>query len=112
MRLPARVAVLRSLGAEILFSVGAGGTNDFTNIGNLLNGQLPRPGNPLYDNFSALKRAILAGGGDIDGIDFDNEDYPDVSVMVNFGRCSSRGWPPSSPRRDPGGTRTPSAAAW
>lgn len=86
MRLPAKVAALRSFGQEIIFSVGAGGTNDFTNIAKWLNGQVPPPGNPLYDNFNALRRAIQAGGGDIDGIDFDNEDNPDVTVMVNFGR--------------------------
>src|SRR4029077_1090971 len=41
--LPARVARLRQAGVEIIFSVGAGGTKDFTNIGNLLNGS---PGDP------------------------------------------------------------------
>jgi hypothetical protein len=86
MGLPDTVATLRGTGAEIIFSVGAGGTNDFTNIGNLLNGRVPGPGNPLYDNFSALRRAILAEGGDIDAIDFDNEDNPDAAVMANFGR--------------------------
>jgi hypothetical protein len=86
MGLPATVAALRGTGAEIVFSVGAGETSDFTNIGRLLNGQVPGPGNPLYDNFSALKRAIMAGGGDIDGVDFDNEDNLDAAVMVLFGR--------------------------
>ena len=86
MGLPGIVAVLRATGKEIIFSVGAGGVDDFTNIGNLLNGQVPGPGNPLYDNFSALRHAILGSGGDIDAIDYDNEDNPDVSVMVNFGR--------------------------
>jgi hypothetical protein len=86
MRLPHTVAALRSYGAEILFSVGSGGATDFTNIGKLLNGQVVGPGNPLYDNFNALRGAMLASGGDIDGIDYDNEDNMDPSVMVNFGR--------------------------
>jgi hypothetical protein len=46
----------------------------------------------IYDNFKALKKAMTDAGGDIDAIDFDNEDYmfsqtpPSPSdVMVNFG---------------------------
>jgi hypothetical protein len=85
MNLPTRLAQLRQAGAEIIFSVGAGGTQDFTNIGNLLNGQPAGPGNALYDNFQALKQAMVAAGGDIDAIDFDNEDNLNVGVMVNFG---------------------------
>ena len=84
--LPARLAQLRKAGIEIIFSVGAGGTSDFTNIGNLLNGQPGQPGNPVYDNFKAVKDAMkTASGGDIDAIDFDNEDNMDAGVMVNFG---------------------------
>ena len=83
--LPARVARLRQAGVEIIFSVGAGGTKDFTNIGNLLNGSPGGPSNPVYDNFKALKDAMKAGGGDIDAIDFDNEDKLDANVMTNFG---------------------------
>ena len=83
--LPARLARLRNAGMEIIFSVGAGGTSDFTNIGNLLNGNPAGPGNPLYDNFNALKQAMKAGGGDIDAIDFDNEDNMNSDVMINFG---------------------------
>jgi hypothetical protein len=86
MGLPGTVAQLRGTGVEIVFSVGAGGVEDFTHIAALLNDGVPGPGNALYDNFNALKRAMLAAGGDIDGIDFDNEDNLSSSVMVNFGR--------------------------
>jgi hypothetical protein len=85
MDLPARLAQLRKAGVEIIFSVGAGGTSDFTNIGTLLNGKPAGPGNPLYDNFQALKQAMVAAGGDIEAIDFDNEDNMNSGVMVNFG---------------------------
>jgi hypothetical protein len=89
MGLPATVAQLRRAGIEVLFSVGSGGSQDFARIGERLNGGVPGPGNVLYDNFSALKRAMVAAGGDpegVDGIDFDNEDkLDDPSIMVNFG---------------------------
>lgn len=83
--LPARLAQLRKAGAEIIFSVGAGGTSDFTNIATLLGGKPGGPGNIVYQNFQALKQAMVAAGGDIDAIDFDNEDNIDSSVMINFG---------------------------
>jgi hypothetical protein len=84
--LPNRLAQLRRARIEVIFSVGAGGTSDFTNIGNLLNGQPASQGNPIYDNFKALKDAMkTADGGDIDAIDFDNEDNMTADVMVNFG---------------------------
>ncbi len=83
--LPARLAQLRKAGVEIIFSVGAGGTKDFTNIGTLLNGKPASPGSALYDNFQALKQAMVAAGGDIDAIDYDNEDNMNADVMVNFG---------------------------
>jgi hypothetical protein len=86
MNLPSTVAQLRAAGIEVLFSVGSGGTEDFTNIAALLKGGIPGPGNPLYDNFNALKRAMVNAGGDINGIDLDNEDNIVASVMVNFGR--------------------------
>jgi hypothetical protein len=85
MNLPARLASLRKAGAQIIFSVGAGGTSDFTNIQSLLQGGVPGPGNALYDNFKALKTAMVSAGGDIDAIDFDNEDNMQTEVMVNFG---------------------------
>lgn len=86
MNLPARLAQLRKAGVEIIFSVGAGGTCDFSNIGTLLNGQVAGPGNVIYENFKALKKAMVAAGGDIDAIDFDNEDNLDSGVMVNFAK--------------------------
>ncbi|MBV9381138.1 MAG: hypothetical protein JO242_10755 [Streptosporangiaceae bacterium] len=82
LRLPAAVAQLRQAGMEILFSVGSGGSDDFTNIGNLLR-QEPAL---LRANFAALKRAMTDAGGSIDGIDFDNEDNLDANVMIDFGR--------------------------
>ncbi len=86
MNLPARLAQLRKAGVEIIFSVGAGGTSDFTNIAALLNGKPGQKGNVIFDNFQALKNAMVAAGGDIDAIDFDNEDnlQPGGDVMVNF----------------------------
>lgn len=85
MNLPARLAQLHKAGVQVIFSVGAGGTNDFQNINTLLGGTVPGQGNPLYDNFSALKAAMVSAGGDIDAIDFDNEDYMNTATMVNFG---------------------------
>ena len=86
MDLPSRLARLRKTGVEIIFSVGAGGTHDFQSIEKLLEGGVPGPGNPLYDNFKALKDAMVsAEGGDIDAVDFDNEDNMKTDVMVNFG---------------------------
>lgn len=85
MNLPARLATLHKAGIQIIFSVGSGGVNDYHHISGLLNGGVPGPGNALYDNFKALKDAMVAAGGDIDAIDFDNEDYMDTPTMVNFG---------------------------
>lgn len=85
MNLPANLAQLHKAGVEIIFSVGAGGTSDFTNIATLLGSKPGGPGNVIYDNFKALKQAMVAAGGDIDAIDFDNEDNIETSVMVNFG---------------------------
>ena len=84
MDLPARLAQLHKKGVGIIFSVGAGGTHDFRNIGNLLK-QGQGPSSPLYQNFKALKDAMVAAGGDIDAIDFDNEDDMQTSIMVGFG---------------------------
>jgi hypothetical protein len=85
MNLPTRLAQLYKAGIQIIFSVGAGGTSDFTNIEALLNGGVPTQGNALYDNFQALKNAMVQAGGDINAIDFDNEDNMDTETMVNFG---------------------------
>ncbi|HEY6805399.1 MAG TPA: hypothetical protein VI306_17610 [Pyrinomonadaceae bacterium] len=85
LNLPSRLAQLSKAGVEIIFSVGSGGVDDYTNIGNLLNGKPAQPGNPLYDNFEALRNAMVSAGGTIDAIDFDNEDNFDSSVMANFG---------------------------
>src|ERR1041384_5645719 len=66
--LPNRLAQLRKAGAEIIFSVGAGENYDFTNIANLLGGKPGGPGIIIYDNFKALKQAMVNGGGDIDAV--------------------------------------------
>jgi hypothetical protein len=98
--LPRRLAQLRKAGTQILFSVGSGGVQDFHNIGTLLSNGGGVPGQPLYENFQALKGAMIAGGGDIDAIDFDNEEInqvpfnqPDpvqVKTMVEFGAMLAR----------------------
>jgi hypothetical protein len=88
MDLPSRLARLRRT-SEIIFAVYGGnpkwGPLSFKNIKNLLQG----PGaQQLYDNFKALKDAMVSAGGDIDAVDFDAEDDKDVldsDVMVNFG---------------------------
>ncbi len=84
MDLPPRLAQLRKAGVQIIFSVGAGGVDDFQHIGNLLSNGY-NPGNPLYRNFKALREAMISAGGDIDAIDFDNEDDWQASIMVEFG---------------------------
>jgi len=85
MDLPSRLARLRKTGVEIIFSVGASQVSDWANIGNLLHGGVPGPGNPAYDNFKALKDTMVSAGGDIDAVDFDNEEKLVTEVMVNFG---------------------------
>ncbi|MDQ2080973.1 hypothetical protein RA307_12340 [Xanthobacteraceae bacterium Astr-EGSB] len=84
MDLPSRLAQLRKAGVQVIFSVGSGGVSDYQHIGALL-AKGSGPGTPLYDNFAALKAAMVAGGGDIDAIDFDNEDDMQTSIMVGFG---------------------------
>jgi hypothetical protein len=84
MNLPGRLATLRTNRCEVLFSVGSGGgPQDFTNIDRLLNDPEMRP--CLRDNFKALKGAMVNAGGDIDAIDFDNEDNTSAQVMCDFG---------------------------
>lgn len=85
MNLPSRLAILRQNGISVIFSVGAGGTSDYNNINNLINQYGTGPGNPLYTNFAALKSAMVNAGGDIDAIDFDNEDLFEPGVMIRFG---------------------------
>ncbi|WP_276486034.1 hypothetical protein [Paraflavitalea pollutisoli] len=85
MDLPARLATLYQKGISVIFSVGAGGTSDFTNINNLINQYGIGPDNPLYTNFSVLKSTMVNAGGNIDAIDFDNEDLFESGVMIQFG---------------------------
>jgi hypothetical protein len=90
MNLAVRLAQLRKAGMEIVFSVGGADVHDFTNIGQLLGNKPGGPGSVIYENFKALKQAMIDGGGDdsggdIDAIDFDNEDYVEANVMINFG---------------------------
>lgn len=66
---------------RLLFSVGGWGVQDFANIQALINSQGTGPSSILYQNFQALKSAIPA----IDGIDYDDEEYPyDQSSLVSF----------------------------
>jgi hypothetical protein len=85
---PGNVAALKQEGSavtSIWASVGAGGVQDFTNIGDLIKNQGTGPDSILYQNFSALRSAFTVDGTCVlDGIDFDNEDNLDVSVMVEF----------------------------
>jgi hypothetical protein len=54
--------------SNVLFSIGSGGVNDFTNVNNLL--QTSDGKRTLIRNFSALSSALP-----IQGYDFDDEDY-------------------------------------
>jgi len=65
---------------RLLFSVGAGGVQDFTHIQQLIQQQGTGPNSILYKNFQALKNAIPT----IDGIDFDDEDLYDQDTIVQF----------------------------
>lgn len=78
----AELANVKSGGSinRILFSVGAGGTSDYTNIGNLIASHGTGSGSILYQNFAALLNAIPA----IDGIDMDDEDSFVQSTIVSF----------------------------
>lgn len=113
MNLPVNLASLRNGGVSILFSVGPGA---WANIQTLMGTGVPGPENVLYQNFQALKNAMAAvTGGDIDGIDFDNENNIGTDVMVNFGQMLANigyasvtlcpyspplGWGPGSPPED------------
>jgi len=65
---------------RLLFSVGAGGVDDFHHIQQLIQEQGVGPDSVLYENFAALKSKIPA----IDGIDFDDEDLFDQDTTVAF----------------------------
>ena len=81
---PQRLASLKEAPTSVtrlLFSVGAGGTNDFHNIQALIKDGWG-PDNVLYKNFAALKSAIPT----IDAIDFDDEDLMDKDTTVAFGQ--------------------------
>lgn len=84
MNLASRLATLRKNGTAILFSVGSGGADDWGNIQNLIDKYGIGPVNPLYQNMLALKTAMKNAGGDIDAIDFDNEDNLNADVLVKF----------------------------
>lgn len=85
--LPAKIALLRRAGVEVLFSIGSGPpARDFTAIANLIVREGTGPQSKLYRNFSALLAAVRDAGGDLAGIDFDNEDNMNASLMVTFGQ--------------------------
>ena len=74
---------------RLLFSVGAGGVDDFTHIQALIKTAGTGPDSPLYKSFAALAAAIPV----IDGIDFDDEDLYDESTVVQFGQMlNAFGW--------------------
>ncbi|HLA64299.1 MAG TPA: hypothetical protein VK610_07710 [Rhodothermales bacterium] len=120
MNLPTNLAALRGGGAvQIIFSVGSGGVTDWGTIETLMGGSVPGPGNVLYDNFQALKNAMAAvTGGDIDAVDFDNEDNIQIDVMVDFGRMlAAIGYGhvtlcPYSPPYDWGSQEDPTTVIW
>jgi hypothetical protein len=65
---------------RLIFSVGAGGVEDFHHIQQLIHEQGTGPNSILYRNFAALKSAIPV----IDAIDFDDEDLWDSDTTVPF----------------------------
>ncbi|MEZ4401567.1 MAG: alkaline phosphatase family protein [Kofleriaceae bacterium] len=85
---PGNVAALKANGSAVTSvwaSVGAGGVGDFGSIGKLIAAEGIGPNSILYRNFAALRDAFTVDGVcAIDGIDFDNEDDLDATVMVEF----------------------------
>lgn len=79
---PGLLADLKQGGSvnNLLFSIGAGGVQDFHHIQSLIESQGTGPDSILYKNFEALKDAIP----DIDGIDLDDEDLYDQKTIVEF----------------------------
>jgi hypothetical protein len=67
---------------RLLFSVGAGGVDDFHHVKQLIQEHGTGPESILYRNFEALKSTIPA----IDGIDFDDEDLMEAETTVTFAR--------------------------
>lgn len=65
---------------RLIFSVGAGGVEDFHHIQSLIEKEGTGPGSTLYENFKALKDKIPV----IDAIDFDDEDLMDADTTVKF----------------------------
>ena len=93
MGLPGHIAQLKKAGITIVFSVGSGGVSDYANIGALLSKDGTGKDTTLGKNFAALKQAMVDAGGDIDAIDFDNEeisgwpghiDQTQVTTMTDF----------------------------
>lgn len=81
---PERLASLKQGGSvrELVFSVGAGGVQDFHHIQALIRKEGTGPDSTLYRNFQALKEAIPS----IDTIDLDDEDLFDQQTTVQFSR--------------------------
>jgi hypothetical protein len=65
---------------RLLFSVGAGGVDDFTHIQQLIQSQGTGPDSILYRNFDALQETFPTA----DAIDFDDEDLLDQKTVVEF----------------------------
>lgn len=88
---PEQLADLKRGGSveRLIFSVGAGGTSDFTNIDALIRRYGIGTDNPLNASLQVLKAAIPV----IDAIDFDDEDLVEQDVIVAFGQMIvSLGW--------------------
>lgn len=80
---PAQLAALKQPPTSVnrlIFSVGAGGVQDFTNVAKLIASQGTGPSSVLYRNFAALRQTIP----EIDAIDFDDEDLYDLPTIVKF----------------------------
>lgn len=86
---PARMSSLKQAPSgvqRLLFSVGAGGTCDFSHIQKLITEGGTGPESILYRNFSALREAIP----EIDGIDFDDEELYDEDTTCEFAEMLHR----------------------
>jgi hypothetical protein len=80
---PDRMATLKEPPTSVtrlIFSVGAGGVDDFHHIQSLIQEQGTGPDSILHRNFAALRAAIPV----IDAIDFDDEDLMDADTTVEF----------------------------
>lgn len=77
---PSTIKSLRAgMVTKIFASFGGYGVPDFARIGKLIAKYGTGTDSPLYKNFVCLMKTL-----NIDGIDFDNEDYYDQKTIVSF----------------------------